>query len=1304
MSFADDRQKSIFFIVRFDTETSIYGKMNKRVLLPEELDRLAYENRERLKELETINKTREILKEEDIKHEEALQKIVSVLPDGWQYPEQTVARIIFEDEKYLSPYFEESIWVQKQLFETLDNKKGSIEIFYLKKFPDDFEGPFLKEERNLINNIAALIQGYLNSIKGRETTWQSRERLKELACINQTTAILRQGKPIEESLQQICLILPRAWQYPEFTVARIGWGDKNFETPDFKETSWKLCQQFETIDNTEGVIEVYYTQSFPKMDEGPFLREERHLIENLAAMIAGHINSERGKVMITKSSEAEKLRKERQAPPTPGRDLLQMFLNKNNYARDVYHDLMMFKVKEILLIANLYDAYSIEKEGRFSDHVLEEYHHLSLTSVPRITGVSSVEEAIDKLNSKHYDLVIFMVGTDKKLPEQTSEIIKKEFPYIPIYLLLNNNTDLHYFEELREEKGFIDKIFAWNGNSNIFFAMIKHLEDKINLDNDTRVGLVRVILMVEDSPKFYSRYLPLLYNIVMAQTKRIIDDVSTDELYKVLRMRARPKILLASTYEEALAIFNNYKDYLLCLICDVKFKHDGKLDEDAGFKLAELIRSQRKDLPIVIQSSDEENSNVAYKLRASFINKNSDTLEQDFRSFITHFLGFGNFVYRDTKGAQIAVAKSLKEFERHLRTIPDDSLLYHAKRDHFSLWLMARGEIQTARIINPRKVTDFKNPSALREYLTSVIQKFRNEQNKGKIIPFEKSAILDESNVVYLMPGSFGGKGRGLAFVNTLIYNYDFEKHVPNINIRTPKTSVVGTEEFEYFMNRNKLWDKVHNETDDLKIKQMFLKGNLTDTLMKKLRILLELITKPIAIRSSGMFEDSLSQPFAGIFETYILPNNHPDLDVRLKQTADAIKLVFASVFLKTARDYIRAVSYQIEEEKMAVIIQEAVGNQYEDVFYPHISGVAQSYNFYPFSHMKPEEGFAVIAVGLGKYVVEGEKAYRFSPKYPNIDINSPKDQYKNSQLQYFAVDLKKKELDLLEGDTAGLKRLDIDEAERQGSLRHCASVYNSENNTITPGLNQPGPRIINFANVLKYNYIPLAKTIEVVLEIVREALGSPVEIEFAIDLNKDKNFKASFYLLQIKPLLGDAGDYEIDMKQIDNDKIILYSNKGMGNGVIERLTDVIYVNLDNFDKSKTPEMADEIDKLNAMMVAEGRRYVLIGPGRWGTRDRWIGIPVNWPQISNAKVIAETSLEGFPLDASSGSHFFHNVTSMNVGYFSVQPEFSKSYIKYEILERQELIGQTKYFKHVRFKEPLTVKMDGKKRIAIISEK
>jgi len=875
----------------------------------QDLEKLVFENRERVKELETINKTREILNAEE-PVDEALQNVVSILPEGWQYPEQTVARILFDGRKFVSPYFEESQWVQKQIFETIDRKKGSIEIFYLKEYPHCDEGPFLKEERNLINNIATMIQGYLHTIKGRETTIFTTERLKELACINETTAILRQGKGIEETLQQISLILPRAWQFPEFTVARIIYGDKKFSTPNFKETTWSMKQPFETIDNKDGSIEVNYLKAFSQFDEGPFLKEERHLIDNLAGMIAGHINSIQGKQAITKTRGKGKTPAVKTGEESHRKQLLQKFLNKNNYARDIYHDLMMFKTKEILLVANLYDAYSIEREGRFSEHVLDEYHQLNLTSVPRITGVSSEEEALEQLQSKHYDLIIIMVGVDKKLPLALSKVIKDEFPYIPIFVLLNNNRDIEFFENKRAEMRSIDRVFAWNGNSNIFFAMIKHVEDKINVENDTKIGLVRVILLVEDSARYYSRYLPLLYNIVMAQTKRIIDDVSTDELYKVLRMRARPKILLATSYEEALAIFNNYKDYLLCLITDVKFSREGAMDTNAGFRLANLVKAQIKDLPVVIQSSEESNAETAYQLRATFVHKNSESLEQEVKSFITHYLGFGNFIYRDQKGAQIAVAKSLKEFERHLRTIPDESLLYHARRNHFSLWLTARGEIQVAKIINPHKVTDFKNPSSIRDYLINVIQKFRNEQDKGKIIPFEKNAVTDESNVVYLTPGSFGGKGRGLAFINTLIYNYDFSQDIPNINIRAPKTSVIGTEEFEYFMERNNLYEKIHNEFDEDKIKRIFLEGQLTDTLIKKLKVILELIQKPLAIRSSGLFEDSLMQPFAGIFETYIVPNIHPDINERLKQTMYAIKLVYASVYSKVARDAINAVKY----------------------------------------------------------------------------------------------------------------------------------------------------------------------------------------------------------------------------------------------------------------------------------------------------------------------------------------------------------------------------------------------------------
>jgi phosphoenolpyruvate synthase/pyruvate phosphate dikinase len=549
-----------------------------------------------------------------------------------------------------------------------------------------------------------------------------------------------------------------------------------------------------------------------------------------------------------------------------------------------------------------------------------------------------------------------------------------------------------------------------------------------------------------------------------------------------------------------------------------------------------------------------------------------------------------------------------------------------------------------------------------------------------------------------------GGKGRGLAFINTLIYNYDFSRHIPNINIRTPKTSVIGTDEFEYFLDRNKLRERAVYEENYDRIKEWFIEGKLTDTLIRKLKLIIKVITKPLAIRSSGLFEDSLNQPFSGIFETYLIPNIHPDPNVRLEQLMNAVKLVYASVYSKTAKGYIEAINYKIEQEKMAVVIQEVVGHHYEEVFYPHISGVAQSYNYYPFAHMKPEEGFAVAALGLGRYVVEGERAFRFAPHYPQLEINSPVDQYKGSQVYFYAVDLNKKDVNLLEGEEAGLRKLEIDDAERQGTLKHCASVFSYDNNTIIPGLNKAGPRVVNFADILKYNYIPLAKTIEVVLEVIKEAMGSPVEIEYAVDLNKDDDYKASFYVLQIKPLIGNTTDYNIDMQKIREEDILLYSEKEMGNGLIDDIRDVVFVEPETFDKSKTIEMADEMDKINAEMIRGNRNYILIGPGRWGTRDRWIGIPVNWPQISHAKVIVETSLEGFPLDASSGSHFFHNVTSMNVGYFCVQPEFSKSFIRYDILKAQKNLLKTQFFTIVTFEKPLSVKMDGKKQISVITLK
>lgn len=1143
-------------------------------------------------------------------------------------------------------------------------------------------------------------KNYNNGEEYKRLVHDQQERLKELSCINQTSSILKEGKPVEETLQQIVLLLPDAWQYPEYTVARIVFRDTVFESIDFRETSWRMVQEFSSIDGEKGSIEVFYTIEFAAEDEGPFLKEERDLIQNIASLLTGYINSYMAKDIIRLSKGPRE--DDDDIKDVSSRKLLQKFLDRHNAERDVFHDLMPFKVKEILLVANLYDAYSIEGEGRFSDHILGEYYQMSLTSIPRVTGVSGEEEAFSRLKARHYDMIIIMVGVDKKMPMVLCEKIKTKYPYIPTFLLLNNPGDVHYVKKKKSLGVPFDNYFVWTGESKVFFAMVKLLEDKINVENDTKKGLTRVILIVEDSAEYYSSYLPILYTLVMEQTKNLIEDVSTDELYKVLKLRARPKILLASDYEDSIGIYNRYKNSLLCVISDMRFPKNGQLHQTAGFDLIQHVKKDLPNLPTVLQSSDPDNVKYAHQLKSSFINKNSESLLQDLKSFINYYLGFGHFVYRDNKGRQIAVAKSMKEFEAYLQTVPEDSLVYHAMKNHFSLWLMARGEVQIARIINPIKASDFDSLRDLREYLINIIRKRRHEANKGKVINFEESAVIDESNVVSLSGGSLGGKGRGLAFINTLIYSFELGRLLPGINIKTPTTAIIGTDEFDMFMDRNHLWDKVNEEKDFDTLQRLFISGSLSYTLEKELRIFLKLIDKPLAVRSSSLFEDSISQPFSGIFGTYLMPNNNPDFETRLKQLSEAIKLVFSSIYSRNARTYFEAISYKVEQEKMAVVIQAVVGNRFEDAFYPHISGTAQSFNFYPVAHMTPADGFAVMAVGLGQYVVEGENSFRFSPAYPSLDIVSYKDLYKNSQVRFYAVDMAKRDLNFLEGENAGLITLEIADAERHGTLRHSASVLSPDNETIIPGLDAAGPRVVNFANILKYDYIPLATTLRVVLDVVTEAFGTPVEIEFAVDLTKDKDGNASFYLLQIKPMVGSGAGYSIDPESISTDDMVLFTKKSMGNGVIKDISDIIYVDPDKFNNMNTNQMADEIDMLNEKMMKENRRYVLIGPGRWGTKDRFLGIPVAWPQISNAKVIVEVSLPNFNLDASLGSHFFHNVTSMNVGYFSISQATSDGSVNWEMLNKQELVEKGNYFRHIRFEQPLLIRMDGKKRMAVIS--
>ena len=985
------------------------------------------------------------------------------------------------------------------------------------------------------------------------------------------------------------------------------------------------------------------------------------------------------------------------------KQLLQRFLDNQNTIINTLHDLMPFRVREIMLIGTLYDTFAIGADGRFSEHILSEYYRSSITEMPRITGVSTADEALLHLQQRHFDMVIILGGSNRNRPFVITEAIRRQDPDIPVFLLLGNTKELQYTKSRNAQCRLLDKIFVRTGQDNaVFFAIIKYLEDKMNVENDTQVGLIKVILLVEDSEAYYSRYIPLLFESVKDQTRRLVEEVNSDSVTKRLQERLRPKILLAETYEEAMEVVRQYRNNLMCLITDVEFPANGAVTADAGFQLTRELRRIIPDLPVVIQSSDMANSHKAFEMKATFINKDSQTLLREIRSFISHQLSIGAFVYRDGSGRRIMAVRTLHEFEETLATIPDDSLVYHARRNHFSLWLMARGEIKIAKMIYLIKVDDFTDLNEYRDYMLFVIRRHRNASNAGKVVDFDDQKKLDETNILSLAPGSFGGKGRGLAFVNMLIYNLNFSNIIPDIQIRTPRTAIIGTDEFDIFIDKNNLRAVIEAPASFEQLQSLFLKGELSFSLTKRLQACLKDWKKPLAVRSSSLLEDSAAQPFSGVFSTYLIPNNHPDSEVRLQQVMDAVKLVYASLYTDEARSYFKVIQGDVTTEKMAVVIQEVVGQPHGDTYYPHFSGTAQSYNYYPVSHMQPEDGFAVCAVGCGKYVVEGGAAYRFSPRYPRIQAQTPQDTYKSSQVRFLAVNLANNAPDLAgQGEMAGLVSLDIREAERHGTLRHLASTYILQDERLEPDLVPGGPRVVNFADILQYDYIPLAKTLNVLLDLIQDALGAPAEIEFAVDMTRGENGLPSFYLLQIKPTTEIEEDTGTYWQNLPESRMFLYSSKSMGNGRITDISDIIYVDPERFDNTRTLDMLAEIEQLNAEMVREDRQYVLIGPGRWGTRDQFIGIPVTWPQISNAKVIVETALPDFPLDASLGLHFFHNVTSMHIGYFSIQTN-GKDYIHWDRLQAAEEIRTTTYLHHVRTAHPVTIWMDGKNQQAAIT--
>ncbi|MFV0290952.1 MAG: PEP/pyruvate-binding domain-containing protein [Mangrovibacterium sp.] len=970
--------------------------------------------------------------------------------------------------------------------------------------------------------------------------------------------------------------------------------------------------------------------------------------------------------------------------------------------RDIFEDLMPHRVKDVLLVATLYDSYSIVREGQFVDKIFGEFLQLNLFTYPRFTSVNTEEQAHREMKRKHFDMVIIMVGHDKQKPLDLADDLHAKNNTLPIVLLVNNNSDLRNFHETAKNRPSIDRVFVWNGNSNVFLAMIKYVEDKVNVESDTKMGNVRVILLVEDSVQYYSRYLPLLYTSVMKQTQDIAVGDKSDELNLILKMRARPKVLLASNYEDAVDLIDRYQKYLITVISDVTFEHNGVIIEEAGVELLNYVKHRLQyRIPIMLQSSDVENEEKAKKIGAEFINKNSERLAREIHSFIIRRLGFGNFVFKDSEGNPLMDAETVQQFEDMLMLIPDESIRYHARHNSFSTWLMARGEITLAERLRPYRFDDFDDVMKLREFCVDAFREARLDKLKGTVVNFNRKLLENNRYIVRMGKGSLGGKGRGLAFVCNFIANIQFKEIIPELNIRIPATAIVGASEMANFIEQNELEELIFRESNHQLIQQKFVESELSPSLRAKLWDYVRTIKKPLAVRSSGLFEDSLIQPFAGVYATYLIPNNDPDIEVRYAQLETAVKLVYASMFTESALSYFEAVDHKVEEESMAVIVQELVGHEYHERFYPTISGVAQSYNFYPVSNMQPDDGFAIMALGLGKYVVGGEAAHRFCPKYPKVNHSSLSDQVRDSQREFYALDMRNSQPDLIKGgEDAGVVRLNWKDAEEDGTLSPVAVVYDRENDDLIPDLSLRGTRVLNFDNLLKYDMLPLADTIDFLLRIFREAMGSPVEMEFAIDLDAGERGVPTFYILQIKPLIRNDQQMHIELNSSNNTDVLMYAKNGMGNGQIEGIRDVILVSSAHFNKMKTEQIAQEVNYFNKKFA--NAEYILVGPGRWGTRDPHTGIPVVWSEISRARVIVELGMPDFPLEGSLGSHFFHNVTSMNVGYFSIPYEKKDSFFNEELLrDCADLIEATEFVAHYRFKHDLTVLMDGRKREALI---
>ncbi|MDR3591357.1 MAG: DUF5752 family protein [Negativicutes bacterium] len=965
------------------------------------------------------------------------------------------------------------------------------------------------------------------------------------------------------------------------------------------------------------------------------------------------------------------------------------------------HDLMKFRVTEILLVSTPYDGFVLEEDGQLSEQIYNQFADLNIPIIPRIQRVSSQEEAFAALESRAYHLIITMSRISDLSSFEFEKALEAAHPDIPIVMLSYDRLTDDMIAQIRKTTS-INRIFYWSGDSKILLAIIKYIEDQYNVEADSKQG-VQAILLVDDSPVYYSQILPIIYTEILTQTRYLVKHAMNIS-HGLLRVRLRPKILLAETYEEAMEIIMKYRHNLLGVISDVSFPKGGRINPAAGIELAHTVREMISDFPFLLQSEQIENAAKAKEIDVDFLNKNSPNLLHELRTFIMENYGFGSFVFKYPDGRVITEANDITNMERIIRDLPDESLYYHAANNHFSRWFRARAEFEVAEKLRGIDAAEFPGIADIRGYILEVLKDYFQRYQSGVILDFEGLTKKDMENAfIRLGTGSLGGKARGIAFIKSLITKAQLTDKYEDIRVKVPRSFVICSDVFESFVEDNHLYDFTASTRDEGEIARRFMAAELSDAIQKNLEVLTQYVSGPLAVRSSSILEDSRVLPFAGIYKTYVVPNSHSDRAVRLRQLSDAVKLVFASVFYAAPVQYAKNADIRIEEEKMAVLIQELVGENYGDLYYPAISGVAQSYNFYPYQPMKPEEGTVSLALGLGKTVVGGEQVHRFSPAHPKMNppYSGPEEYFEKSQRTFYAVNLKESaDIALCADDEVNYEKLPVSRAEQDGTLDYIGSTYSPENDCIYDNVNQKGPKLVTFAPILKYNRLPLTSIIKDLLRLGKQSFGADVEIEFAVNLPKDQDKPKEFYFLQIRPMV--VGREAVQVKLDDTREAWCCSQRTIGNGFYQNIRDIIFVNPETFELKDSVEIAAEIGELNSLLVKEGRRCILIGFGRAGTSDRWLGIPLSWPQMSQAQIIVEVDRKDLHPEPSLGSHFFHNLTATKMGYFHIPyNDEAEAMLDWDWLLSQPVLKQTKRARLIRREDPFLVKIDGRSFKGII---